>query len=412
MLARIFPYACLNIDCTWTQWAEGLKRAIYSTTSSSELSRSISSIFSPHNNVIVTICIRTAFDLFLSALDLPPGSEVLITSINIPEMTRILRMHCLIPVPVDVNVETLVTPADRLEAAITPRTRLIVVAMLYGVTFDLSAIGKIAKARGLPVFEDCSECYSGSEFLGNDCADVTAFSFGPIKTASAFGGGVIIVRNPELHSRMKALHSQYPVQPSKVYLKKVLRYSLGMVALNSIPANYIIRGVSRSLNIDHKKYVVKLMRGFPPSTGLEIYRFQPCQGLLSFLHWRLTKLDTENLMNSMEKLHEGTKILTNGNVLVPGYKTNRKVYWLYPVIVNNANLDHVALNNAGIDAYRGISQLNKIDPPVGSSYNSTPETDKMFASLLYFPLHKDVPEKVIRSICMKAVETLNPHPKL
>ena len=130
MAAKIYPYGCLTIDCDWKEWFCSLQKSIYVTESRSSLTRQISSQFSSSDNVIVTISVRTGFDFFLTALALPAGSEVLITSINIPEMARILRMHGLIPVPIDINVDTLVTPVDRLEAALTPRTRLIVVAML------------------------------------------------------------------------------------------------------------------------------------------------------------------------------------------------------------------------------------------------------------------------------------------
>lgn len=412
MFKKVYPYACLNIDCTWPQWFKALGKAIYTTENRAEVSRKISGLFSNQDNVIVTVCIRTAFDLFLTALDLPKGSEVVITSINIPEMTRILRKHCLIPVPVDVHVDNMVTPSDRVEKAITPKTRLIIIAMLYGVTFDLSDISKIAKKHNLPLFEDCSECYSGNSFRGSPFADVTTLSFGPIKTATAFGGGVVIVRNSKLLGQMRAIHASYQVQPSSAYLLKVLRYSLGKIALNSTSINCAIRPVLSQLNIDYKKYVVKLMRGFPPSTGLEIYHFQPCAGLLSFLYWRLENINENDLIMSMSKIHDGTRILTDGGLIVPGSKSDRKMYWLYPVVVDDATKAYSKLNKAGIDAYRGVSQLNKIDPPVGSSYAQLEETNKMFANLLYFPLHKDVPEKQLREICMKAVELLKPDPKL
>ncbi|OMJ82350.1 hypothetical protein SteCoe_16948 [Stentor coeruleus] len=412
MLRKVYPYACLNIDITWSQWFKALRKAIYTTENRAELSRKISGLFSNQDNVIVTVCIRTAFDLYLSALDLPKGSEVVITSINIPEMTRILRKHCLIPVPVDIHVDSMITPSDRLEKAITAKTKLIIIAMLYGVTYDLTDISNIAKKHNLPLFEDCSECYSGNNFRGSPLADVTVLSFGPIKTATAFGGGVVIVRDSKLLGKMQALHASYQVQPNSVYLIKVLRYSLGKIALNSTAFNYTARLLLLQLNIEYKKFVVKLMRGFPPSTGLEIYHFQPCAGLLSFLYWRLENVNENDLISSMKKVHVGTKILTDGGVLVPGYKSDRKMFWLYPVIVDDATKAYSKLNNAGIDAYRGISQLNKIDPPVGSSYTPIEETNKMFANLLYFPLHKDVPEKYIREICMKAVELLKPEPKL
>lgn len=412
MLTKIYPYGCLTIDCNWGEWFNSLQKSIYVSEHRSDISKRISSYFSDTDNVIVTICVRTAFDFFLTALNLPSGSEVVISSINIPEMTRIIRMHGLIPVPVDIHIETLVTPVDRLEAAITKHTKLIVVTMLYGVTFDITEISKIAQKKKIPIFEDCAECYCGNSFKGSDTATATVLSFGPIKTSTGFGGGIIIVRDLNLLSKMRKIHSTYPVQPAKVYFKKVLKYSLAMMIANSTSFNGFSRIVFHQLGIDYKAYVVKLLRGFPSSTGLEIYHFQPCAGLLSFLSWRLSILNDSELLMSMEKLRKGTEILTTGNVVVPGALTYRKVFWLYPIIVKDANRDCKILNDSGIDAYQGISQLNKIDPPIGSSYQEMSETNQMFSNLLYLPLHKDVPEKVIESICMKVVELLNHEPKI
>ena len=412
MLNRIYPYACLNIDCSWSQWLVGLRHALYSSEDRLDLQDKLSRLFSQSDNVIITMCVRSAFDLFLMGLDLPKGSEVIISSINIPEMSRILRKHCLIPVPVDIDTSTLITPASRVAEAINFRTRLIVVSMLYGVTFDLTEIGDLAKKHKLFLFEDSAECYSGNKLVANACADATVLSFGPIKTATAFCGGVIIVRDSGLLSKMRGIHAKYPMQDNSTYLKKILRYSIGMLLFNSTSVNYLIRVTSLQLNIDYKKKAVQLMRGFPVSTGLDIYRFQPCKGLLSFLYWRLNNLNETELLQSMEKLHTATEILTKNKVMVPGYKTHRKVFWLYPVVVEDAAKAYIDLNKAGIDAYKGISQLNKIDPPVGSSYKVPEETNKMFSNLLYFPLHKDVPEKLVREICAKAAEILNPNPKL
>ena len=412
MFTKVYPYACLNIDCTWTQWFTGLWRALYTSEHRSDLTEKICRLFSPSENVIVTMCVRSAFDLFLGAINLPKGSEVIITSISIPEMTRIIRKHCLIPVPVDVKIDSMITPVDRVEKAINQRTKLIVISMLYGVTFDLTEISNLAKKNGILLLEDSAECYAGNQINENECADATVISFGPIKTATAFGGGVIVVRNSKILSKMKAIHAQYPIQPNNLYISKVLRYSVGKILLNSTTVNKLLRPILLQLNIDYKKQVVKLMRGFAPSTGLEIYRFQPCAGLLSFLHYRLSASNETELLHSMEKLHLATDILTQGGLQVPGHLTRRKVFWLYPVVVPDATKAYSLLNNAGIDAYRGISQLNKIDPPVGSSYEQPEETNKMFKNLLYFPLHKDVPEKHVREICLKAAELLNPRPKI
>mmetsp|Transcript_18911 Transcript_18911/g.18917 ORF Transcript_18911/g.18917 Transcript_18911/m.18917 type:complete len:82 (+) Transcript_18911:1008-1253(+) len=70
------------------------------------------------------------------------------------------------------------------------------------------------------------------------------------------------------------------------------------------------------------------------------------------------------------------------------------------------------LNKAGIDAYKGISQLNCVEAPIGDSYAQPKNAIDMFEKLVYLPLHKDVPLKDIKKICNKTVELLNPKPKL
>jgi dTDP-4-amino-4,6-dideoxygalactose transaminase len=61
---------------------------------------------------------------------------------------------------------------------------------------------------------------------------MTVFSFGPIKTSTAFGGAVTLVRNPEVMSKMREINSSYPIQNRSVYAKKVLKYSIGMMLLD------------------------------------------------------------------------------------------------------------------------------------------------------------------------------------
>ena len=61
----------------------------------------------------------TGFDLLLQTLRLPAGSEVLCSAITIPDMIHVLRHHNLVPVPVDVDFETLAVDGDALERAVT-----------------------------------------------------------------------------------------------------------------------------------------------------------------------------------------------------------------------------------------------------------------------------------------------------
>jgi perosamine synthetase len=57
--------------------------------------------------IILTASVRTTFDLILQVLDLPIGSEIVMTCINIPDMVKIIRHHGLVPVPVEISDDTL-----------------------------------------------------------------------------------------------------------------------------------------------------------------------------------------------------------------------------------------------------------------------------------------------------------------
>lgn len=103
----IIPQAALNIDINWKQWFDALIRCAAVTKSPEYYINKIESYFSPVDDVIVTMCVRTLFDLYLTVKNFPKGSEVIMTAINIPDMVNIVLLHGLKPVPVDVDIGTL-----------------------------------------------------------------------------------------------------------------------------------------------------------------------------------------------------------------------------------------------------------------------------------------------------------------
>ena len=406
MWKRVYPYACLNIDCTWGQWLEAVLRTIYTPYTRSSLNFRIARYFSSQDNVLVTACARTVFDLYLQAMSFPLGSEVLMTAINIPEMGRILRYHGLIPVPVDLDLSTLAASPESIEKAITPRTKCIVVAMVYGTRYNLGPIAEVAKRHNLPIFEDCAEGFCGIQYSGSPHAAVSMFSFGPIKTCTAFGGSVAVIRDSRLYSAMNALHSQYPPQSNALYLKKVVKYALGIIMLNIKFLHTFVRPLARQV-WDYKKFVVGLMRGFPPSKDLlGKYRIQPAMGLLAFLHRRLKTFNPVEFGKSMSNLTEGQKILTDGGIMVPGHRAEVRNFWLYPVMADHPSKSYDRLVDANVDAYRGISQLDVVETPVGSSYEEPRNVQRMFNKLVYLPLHMAVSKKDVISMCRTIVKIL------
>src|SRR5829696_5512804 len=94
---------------------------------------------------LVCLSVRSGWDLWLDAQGLRAGDEVLVSAITHPDMVRIIREHDLRAVPVDIDPETLAPRPWMLEAALTPRTRVVLVAHLFGGRMDLGGVAKFAR---------------------------------------------------------------------------------------------------------------------------------------------------------------------------------------------------------------------------------------------------------------------------
>src|SRR5207244_7603323 len=86
------------------------------------------------------LSVRSAFDLVLQALPTTERDEVVFSALTHPDMVRLAEAHGLKPVPLDIDLETLAPRARALEDLISARTRVVVVAHLFGTRVDLSAI--------------------------------------------------------------------------------------------------------------------------------------------------------------------------------------------------------------------------------------------------------------------------------
>lgn len=77
------------------------------------------------------------------------------------------------------------------------------------------------------------------------------------------------------------------------------------------------------------------------------------------------------------------------------------------MIVPDVDLCYKLLNQKGIDAYKGATQLKPVEAPVGSKFESPKETNEFFPKILYLPIHKNVPMEEIIRICREVVNTVD-----
>src|SRR5438128_8436838 len=113
-----------------------------------------------------------ALYFILKALNIPPGSEIIVPALTfwvVPEITRVAGLK---PVFVDIDPHTFTIDPKAAERAITPNTRAILPTHLYGMTCDMAPIMALARKHNLKVIEDCAHA------LGATCNGQPAGTFG------------------------------------------------------------------------------------------------------------------------------------------------------------------------------------------------------------------------------------------
>ena len=146
-----------------------------------------------------------ALDLALRGLGIGPGDEVIVTP-----RSFIASASCVVnagasPVFADVDCNSGNLSAETIAAALTPRTRAVIVVHLAGWPCDMKPIMELAAARGLSVIEDCAQAH-GARYCGRSVGTIghlAAWSFCQDKILTTGGeGGMVTTSDEELWSRM------------------------------------------------------------------------------------------------------------------------------------------------------------------------------------------------------------------
>jgi L-glutamine:2-deoxy-scyllo-inosose/3-amino-2,3-dideoxy-scyllo-inosose aminotransferase len=145
----------------------------------------------------------------LEALGIGYGDEVIV-----PALTWQATVACVIdvnavPVLVDVEEDSWCIDPDKIEEAITEKTKAIIVVHLYGSICDMDRICEIAKKHNLYIIEDAAHQH-GTIFKGKKVGtfgDISSFSLQQSKTLTAGEGGILNTDNDELAVKMDALRN-------------------------------------------------------------------------------------------------------------------------------------------------------------------------------------------------------------
>jgi len=131
---------------------------------------------------------------------LKPGDEIITVAAGFPTTVNPMLLYGMVPVFVDVDIPTYNIDPGKIEAAISAKTRAIMLAHTLGNPFDIAAVTRIAKKYNLWLIEDCCDAL-GSRYAGQLVGmfgDIGTLSFYPAHHITMGEGGAVFTSNPEL----------------------------------------------------------------------------------------------------------------------------------------------------------------------------------------------------------------------
>lgn len=333
------------------------------------------------------LSVRSGLDLLLDSLALPEGSEVLMSALTIPDMVEVVRQHELVPVPLDLDPATGRVAAGALRDSLSPRTRIVLVAHLFGDVAPLDEFEEVLADRDILLVEDCAQAFSGlGGYLGHRRADVCLFSFGPIKTATAFAGALFRIKDRALLASLRAKQASWPVAGRAEFLRRVLVYGClhGVTHRHVYP---LVAALCRIAGKDLNRLLVESARSFGGTRLLVKIRRQPGAPLLRFMTYRLRTYDRAQITRRAAHGRSLAQALPPSAVVLPR-EHDQHHFWLFPLRVGDPEALQAQLLAEGFDSSAGHSlAVVPASPDAGSM--TTPETgaQELLRSLLFVPVY-------------------------
>lgn len=383
-------YARKRLDIGWSDIYNIVRHFLFpnNENEASHLA-GLEELWSPQQT-LVSYTVRSGFDLCLQAYNFSPGSEIIISSITIPDMAHIILSHNLVPIPVDVQDDGSVS-AEHIAPLISRNTRAILIAHLFGNRMPFQPIVALARKHKLSVIEDCAEAFCGNEWIGDSSAEISMFSFGMIKTCTALGGALLTVRDPVLLAKVKEIQAQYTRQTSSAFFTKLAKCAVFKILTDHAILYGLFLGVIRLSGRDHHKIIRQLSRSFSPDDLITQIRRQPATPLIQFLRYRIANYDSRTISQRRKTVFAISRKL-HRDVQPIGFSQDNHQYWLCPIRVVYPGVLIEALLKAGFDAADGGTSLSVV-----LAEGSVPPTQakEMMSKVVYLPIDHSYRKKTL-----------------
>jgi dTDP-4-amino-4,6-dideoxygalactose transaminase len=162
------------------------------------------------HQALLTHSCTAALEMAAILAGIAPGDEIIMPSFTFVSTANAFVLRGGVPVFVDIRPDTLNIDESKIEAAITPKTRAIVVVHYAGVACEMEAIQGIARRHGLLLIEDAAQAI-GAAYRGRPLGSfgqLAALSFHETKNLISGEGGALLVNAPELAARAEILREK------------------------------------------------------------------------------------------------------------------------------------------------------------------------------------------------------------
>lgn len=363
---------------------------------------------------------RVALLAILRALDLPPGSEVLMTPVTIPDVVNAVLVAGLRPVFVDLGERTCNVDPLALAARATPRSRAVLVTHLSGLASPMEEILRVAGAHRLVVLEDCSQAM-GARFDGKMLGTFGRAGFSSLSTlkpVASFHGGLAVTDDAALAAALREAARAMPA-PSRRWLFKMfardailhaashpLPFSLagyyGVATLERIaPAvvdelqrgNIVYDAARRAARVKRKTELAASF--FAAYTDAQAVLAEGCLdamdagnrrrvALASRLHGRLEEASVPGLV----------RLDPRGS----------PTFWRYPLWTPDPDALRAFLRRRGIDAARTNLCCASREPAFAELAADTPNAVAFVDGMVFLPLHPDLDEGDMDHVARAVIE--------
>ena len=208
--------------------------------------------------VLLTHSCTAALEMAAILINIQPGDEVIIPSFTFVSTANAFVLRGAIPVFVDININNLNIDVEKIEKAITKKTKAIIPVHYAGNSCDMRKISEIAKAYGLFVIEDAAQSilsFQNGKHNGS-VGDLSTFSFHQTKNITCGEGGALVINNPKLSERAEIIREK-GTNRSAFLNKKTSLYTWidigSSYLINEISAAFLWAQLQEAKNITSKR---------------------------------------------------------------------------------------------------------------------------------------------------------------